>query len=89
VNGVYQPGLNASDVQFNDIQRVEVLHGPQGALFGRNAAHVLREDRRSHRDAARGLQLLNLSNQATNLNMPVHLADRRLSRPQARRFRRW
>jgi iron complex outermembrane recepter protein len=37
VNGVYQPFLVSADMQLNNIARVEVLKGPQGTLFGRNA----------------------------------------------------
>lgn len=37
IDGVYQPFLSAQDLQFNSVQRVEVLKGPQGALLGRNA----------------------------------------------------
>ena len=37
IDGVYQPNLVAANLQFNNIERVEVLRGPQGALLGRNA----------------------------------------------------
>ncbi|MES2986343.1 MAG: TonB-dependent receptor [Pseudomonadota bacterium] len=37
VDGVYQAFLAGQDLQFNNIERVEILKGPQGALLGRNA----------------------------------------------------
>jgi iron complex outermembrane receptor protein len=37
VDGVYQSFLPSEDLQFNDVSRIEVLKGPQGALLGRNA----------------------------------------------------
>lgn len=36
IDGVYSPGLTGSEVSFAGIERVEVVRGPQGALYGRN-----------------------------------------------------
>jgi iron complex outermembrane recepter protein len=38
VDEVYRPGVGASIFSFNNVQQVAVLYGPQGTLFGRNAA---------------------------------------------------
>lgn len=37
IDGVYQPLFTALSAEMSDIQRIEVLKGPQGTLFGRNA----------------------------------------------------
>lgn len=37
IDGVYQPNPVANVMEFNGVERIEVLKGPQGTLFGRNA----------------------------------------------------
>ncbi|WP_317929615.1 TonB-dependent receptor [Halioxenophilus sp. WMMB6] len=38
VDGVFMPSLKQVAMKFNNIERIEVLKGPQGTLFGRNSS---------------------------------------------------
>lgn len=37
IDGVFSPNPMANSFDFNNIERIEILKGPQGTLFGRNA----------------------------------------------------
>jgi iron complex outermembrane receptor protein len=67
VDGVYQGSTVAGLLNLNNVQQIEVLKGPQGTLFGRNATgglvHVITKDPTSTPNASLDFTLGNFDTQ--------------------------
>ncbi len=79
VDGVYSGRSGASLTAFQDIERVEVLKGPQGTLFGKNAAagaiHLISKKPSDEFEARLGMNMGNYNKQKFEAMVNVPLSD--------------
>ena len=77
VDGVYMARSRSALQLFHDVERVEVLRGPQGTLYGRNATagsiNVISRKPVGHVESAAGIELGNYSllRASAMLNVPL------------------
>ena len=79
IDGIYSGRSGSSLIFFNDIDRVEVLKGPQGTLFGRNtsagAISIITKKPSAERGASMTLQIGNFDTVRANATVNLPLTD--------------
>ncbi len=79
VDGVYSGRSGASMTAFQDVARVEVLKGPQGTLFGKNAAagaiHIISNEPSGEFGARVGVSLGNYNKRKVEATVNAPLSD--------------
>lgn len=79
IDGIYSGRSGSSLIFFNDIERVEVLKGPQGTLFGRNtsagAISIITNKPSDHFEADGTLQVGNYRKVRADATLNVPISD--------------